>query len=38
MSVGPLKQMIYDNDEELLETAEQVAFNYMQAKVSGTKP
>ncbi len=27
LSVGPLKQMIYDNDEELLEAAGQVAFN-----------
>ncbi len=38
LSVGPLKQMIYDNDEELLSAAEQVAFNYSLAKASGTKP
>ncbi len=38
LSVGPVKQMIYDNDEELLEASEQVAFNYALAKATGTKP
>jgi hypothetical protein len=38
LSVGPLKQIVYDDDAELLEVAEQVAFNYAQAKVSGVKP
>ncbi|OLE70799.1 hypothetical protein AUF78_04930 [archaeon 13_1_20CM_2_51_12] len=38
MSVGPLKQMVFDNDWELLEAAEQVAYNYTLAKATGTKP
>jgi hypothetical protein len=38
LSIGPLKQMTYDNDEELFEAAEQAAFNYTLAKASGTKP
>ena len=38
MSVGPLKQMIFDNDGELVEAAEQVAYNYTLAKATGTKP
>jgi hypothetical protein len=38
MSVGPLKQMDFDNDRELLEAAEQVAYNYTLAKTTGAKP
>jgi len=38
MSVGPLKQMVLDNDLELLEAAEQVAYNYTLARATGTKP
>ena len=38
MSVGPLKQMVFDNDLQLLEAAEQVAYNYTLAKATGTKP
>ena len=38
MSVGPLKQVVFDNDLELLEVAEQVAYNYTLAKATGTKP
>ena len=38
MSVGLLKQMVFDNDWELLEAAEQVAYNYTLAKATGTKP
>ena len=38
MSVGPVKQIVFDNDWELLEAAEQVAYNYTLAKTTGTKP
>jgi len=38
MSVGPLKHMVFDNDGELMEAAEQVAYNYTLAKATGTKP
>ena len=38
MGLGPLKQIIFNGDKELLEVAEQVAFNYAVAKVSGVKP
>ncbi|OLD55844.1 hypothetical protein AUI46_03365 [archaeon 13_1_40CM_2_52_13] len=34
LSIGPVKQIIYDNEQELLEVAEQVAFNYAQARSS----
>jgi hypothetical protein len=38
LSIGPVKQIIYDNDQELLEVAQQVAFNYAQARTSRTGP
>jgi hypothetical protein len=38
MSIGPLKRIVYDNDQELFEVAEQVAYNYQNAKSSGTRP
>lgn len=38
MSIGPLRQIIYDNDDELLVVAEQVAFNYALSRASGSKP
>jgi len=38
LSIGPVKQIIYDNDQELLEVARQVAFNYAQARTSRTQP
>jgi hypothetical protein len=38
LSIGPVKQIIYDNDQELLGIAQQVAFNYAQAKTSRTPP
>jgi len=37
LSIGPVKQIIYDNEQELLEVAEQVAFNYAQARSSRTQ-
>src|SRR5438128_9679951 len=27
LSIGPVKQIVYDNDQELLEVAQQIAFN-----------
>ncbi len=38
MSIGPLKQITFENDQELFEVAGQVAFNYSLAKAAGTKP
>jgi len=38
MSTGPVKQITYDNDQELFDVSEQVAFNYSVAKATGTKP
>lgn len=38
MSIGPLKHIIFDNDQELLDVAEQVAFNYASARAAGRKP
>ena len=38
LSIGPVKQIIYDNDEELLEVAQQLAFNYAQARSFRTQP
>jgi len=38
LSIGPVKQIIYDNDKELLEVVRQVAFNYAQAKTSRIEP
>jgi len=37
MSLGPLKQMVFDNDGELLEAAEQVAYNYTLARATGSR-
>ncbi len=36
LSLGPVKQLVYENDEELMEVAEQVAYNYSLAKATGT--
>jgi len=38
LSIGPVKQVVYDNDKELLEVAQQVAFNYSQARISRSQP
>lgn len=38
LSIGPVKEIVYDNDQELLEVAQQVAFNYAQARTSRTQP
>jgi len=38
MSIGPIRQILFDDDEELLLIAEQVAFNYSQAKRANMKP
>jgi hypothetical protein len=38
LSVGPLKQIIFDNDKELLGAAEQVAYAYTLAKATGARP
>jgi hypothetical protein len=38
LSIGPVKQIVYDNDKELLEVAQQVAFNYAQARISRSQP
>ncbi len=38
LSIGPLKQVVFENDEVLLEVAEQVAFNFASAKKRGVRP
>jgi hypothetical protein len=38
LSIGPVKQIVYDNDRELWEVAQQVAFNYEQARTARTRP
>ena len=37
-SIGPIKIIEYENDNELIDVAEQVAYSYSQARLSGTKP
>jgi hypothetical protein len=38
MSIGPIRQLRFDNDKELFLVAEQVAFNYLDAKRAGASP
>src|SRR2546422_415636 len=38
LSIGPVKQIVYDNDKELSEVAQQIAFNYAQARISRSQP
>ncbi len=38
LSIGPLKKMEFDTDGELLDAAQQVAYNYAIAKATGTRP
>ncbi len=38
MSIGPIRQNQFENDQELLGVAEQVAFNYSLAKAANTRP
>ncbi len=38
MSIGPIRQIHFENDQELLGVAEQVAFNYSLAKAANTRP
>jgi hypothetical protein len=35
MAVPPIKQIFFDNESELLDTAAQVAYNFNQAKLQG---
>ena len=38
LSIGTVKQIVYDNDKELSEVAQQIAFNYAQARISRSQP
>lgn len=38
MSIGPIRQIHFDDDKELMLVAEQVAFNYSLAKRTNTTP
>ncbi len=38
LSLGPIRQIRFDTDDELVTVAEQVAFNYLLAKQANAKP